>query len=284
MDTMKQCVFPVRLGFVLKISEEVSVDRFVYSYLLRGDDICVVDTGVVGSEGGLVDALAAWGKAPSDVAVVVNTHEHPDHVGGNAFWQRAAQPRFACHADAARWIEDLELQYQERPIHSFYALAGTESIQVADKLQDGDEVDLGGGVTLQVIHTPGHSPGSTALYCPQEGALITGDTIPPTGGLPLYDNVSELRESLKKLAALPDVEKMYLSHAPEPFVGEEVGRELQGGLDYLDRMDEIVVGVVRDLPEDATAEEITHEALLRSGMETPRVMPLTITSIMSHVE
>lgn len=281
---MKQCVFPVRLGFVLKISEDVSVDRFVYSYLLRGDEICVVDTGVVGSEGGLVDALAGWGKAPSDVDLVVNSHEHPDHVGGNAFWQRAAKPRFACHVDAARWIGDLDLQYRERPIHSFYTLAGTESTQITDKLQDGDELDLGDGVTLQVIHTPGHSPGSTALYCPQEGALITGDTIPPTGGLPLYENVSQLRESLRRMAALPGVDKMYLSHTDEPFTGGEIGGKLQAGLDYLDRMDEIVTGVVGDLPEDATPEAITHEALLRSGMETPRVMPLTITSIMSHIQ
>jgi hypothetical protein len=49
-------------------------------------------------------------------------------------------------------------------------------------------------------------------------------------------------------------------------------------------MEEIVAGVVRNLPEDATPEAITHEALLRSGMETPRVMPLTITSIMSHIQ
>jgi hydroxyacylglutathione hydrolase len=281
---MKQCVYPVRLGFVLKISEEVSVDRFVYSYLVMGDEICVVDTGVVGSEQGLVDALAGWGKTPSDVDLVVNSHEHPDHVGGNAFWQKAAQPRFACHADAARWIEDLDLQYEERPIHSFYTLAGTESIQVTHKLQDGDEVDLGGGVTLKVIHSPGHSPGSTALYCPQEGALITGDTIPPTGGLPLYEDVAQLRESLRRMASLPGVEKMYLSHTDEPFTGGGIGRKLQAGLDYLDRMDEIVAGVVRDLSEDATPEAITHEALLRSGMEIPRVMPLTITSIMSHIQ
>jgi glyoxylase-like metal-dependent hydrolase (beta-lactamase superfamily II) len=123
-----------------------------------------------------------------------------------------------------------------------------------------------------------------ALFCPQEGALITADTIPPTGGLPLYENVSQLRESLRKLAALPDVEKMYLSHADEPYAREEAGRELQAGLDYLDRMDEIVAGVVRDLPEGATPEALTYEALLRSGMETPRVMPLTITSIMSHIQ
>jgi glyoxylase-like metal-dependent hydrolase (beta-lactamase superfamily II) len=280
---MNQYVYPVRLAFVLKINEEVSVDRFVYSYLVLGEDVCIVDTGVVGSEQGLVDALAGWGKAPSDVALVVNTHEHPDHIGGNAFWQRAAQPRFACHVDAARWIENLDLQYQERPIHSFHTLTGTESTQVTHKLQDGDEIDLGGGVTLQVIHTPGHSPGSMALFCPQEGALITADTIPPTGGLPLYQNVPQLRESLRRLAALPDVQKMYLSHSDEPYTGDEVGRELQAGLDYLDGMDEIVAGVVRDLPEDATPEAITHEALLRSGMETPRVLPLTVTSIMAHI-
>ena len=123
---MKQLVHPVRLPFKLPINEQESVDRFVYAYLVIGKEICLVDTGAAGSHQSVVDALADMGKSVEELDWVVNTHEHPDHIGGNAFFQQAAQPRFACHYAAIRWIEDLDAQYNQRPIHAFYTIAGKE--------------------------------------------------------------------------------------------------------------------------------------------------------------
>ena len=163
---MKQVVYPVRLPFVLPINEQRSVERFVYAYLVMGDQISLVDTGAAGYHQPVVDALAALGRSVGDIDWVVNTHEHPDHIGGNAFFQEAAQPRFACHTEAVRWIENLDLQFQERPIHAFYTVAGDKPVRITDPLEDGESIDLGGGVTLEVMWTPGHSPGSTALFCP----------------------------------------------------------------------------------------------------------------------
>ncbi len=68
---------------------------------------------------------------------------------------------------------------------------------------------MGGGVTLEVLWTPGHSPGSLALFCPQEGVLITADSAPPTGGLPLYAGVDQARASLRRLAGIPGIKKLY---------------------------------------------------------------------------
>jgi glyoxylase-like metal-dependent hydrolase (beta-lactamase superfamily II) len=248
-----------------------------------GDQVCLVDTGAAGSHQGVVDTLAAQGKTVADIDWVVNTHAHPDHIGGNAFFQKAAEPRFACHSAAVRWIENLDAQYKERPIHAFYTIAGKEPVRITDPLEDGDVVDLGAGTTLEVIWTPGHSPGSIALFCPQEGVLITADTVPPTGGLPIYVDAHAVRGSLRRLAALSGVKKLYTSHSDEPYEGKEIGARIQEGYDYLDRMDELVSRVVRDLPANASPEDIARETLTRLGFDPPPVLPIVVTSIMAHV-
>lgn len=279
---MEQVVFPVRIPFKLPINDQKSVDRFVYVYLVMGDMICLLDTGAAGSHQGVVDALAARGKTVADIDWVVNTHEHPDHIGGNAFFQKAAEPRFACHSAAVRWIEDLDTQYKERPIHAFYTVAGKETVRMTDLLEDGDIIDLGNGVTLEVIWTPGHSPGSIALFCPKEGTLVTADIVPPTGGLPLYADALQVRASLRRLAALSDVKRLYTSHSDKPYEGKEVKARIQAGFDYLDRMDELVPQVVRSLPADAAPEDIAREVLIRLGFDPPPMLPIVVTSIMAH--
>jgi glyoxylase-like metal-dependent hydrolase (beta-lactamase superfamily II) len=280
---MKQIIYPVRLSFVLPVNEHKSVERFVYAYLALGERVCMIDTGPAGAQQAILDKLAALGRSAADIEWVIDTHEHPDHIGGNTFFQEIARPKFACHVEAVRWIENLELQHQERPIYSFFSIAGKETIRITHKLQDGDVIDLGDGVTLEVVYTPGHSPGSIALFCPQEGTLISADTIPPTGGLPLYTDVDQIRASLRRLGALPGVTRLYTSHSDVPYEGEAVGAILRAGMDYLERMDRIVGQLLRDLPGDASREQIAREALLRLGLDPPPMLPIVVTSVMSHV-
>ncbi|MDX2510563.1 MAG: MBL fold metallo-hydrolase [Desulfobacterales bacterium] len=279
---MTSKIHPIRIPFQLPINEKKKVDRIVYSYIVTGKELCLIDTGTVGGEHYIVSALSEMGFSVKDIKLVINTHEHPDHVGGNTFFKENARPRFACHADAARWIESLGIQFKERPVHGFYSLAG-QSIQVDQKLQDGDEIDLGGGTSLKVIFTPGHSPGSISLFCPQDGSLIVGDAIQPVDGLPLYNDLARTRESLKRLMNLSGVKKMYLAWVEKPYTGEGIKEAIMTSLDYLDRIDAMVKDVVGELPQDALSENITREVLIRVGLEPPPVMPMTIESIMTHV-
>ena len=279
---MTSKIHPIRIPFQLPVNEKKKVDRIVYSYIVTGKDLCLVDTGTVGGEHFIVAALSELGFSVKDIKRVINTHEHPDHVGGNTFFKENAQPLFACHAEAARWIESLDIQFKERPIPGFYTLAG-ESIQVHQKLQDGDEIDLGGGTSLQVIFTPGHSPGSISLFCPQDGSLIVGDAIQPVDSLPLYNNLVRTRDSLKRLMNLSGVQRMYLAWVEKPYTGEEIKEVIRTSLDYLDRIDAVVRQVVGELSQDASPENITREVLIRMGLEPPPVMPMTIESIMTHV-
>lgn len=275
-------IHPVRIPFQLPVNENRKVDRVVYSYVVKGERLCLIDAGPVGGEHFITSALSEKGLSVKDISLVINTHEHPDHVGGNTFFKETADPQFACHAEAARWIESLEIQFKERPVHGFYSLAG-QSIQVHKKLHDGDEIDLGGGTTLKVIFTPGHSPGSISLFCPQDGSLIVGDAIQPVDGLPLYNDLALTRDSLKRLMNFSGVERMYLAWVEKPFTGKEIEGELKTSLDYLDQVDDAVREAMRNLPRNVAPEDLTREVLIRIGLEPPPVMPMTVTSIMTHM-
>lgn len=274
-------IYPISLPFQLPINAEKSVERLVHAYIVAGEQLAVVDTGVATSHHTIVEALAELGKSPADLAWIVNTHAHPDHAGGNRQFQESVDPKFACHVKAARWIEDMDLQFKERPIYGFDSLVGG-SVRVTRQLADGDEIDLG-DITLRVIFTPGHSPGSISLFCPQDGILLTGDAIPPTNGLPLYYHLAESRQSLRRLAELKDVKTMYHSHIAQPYTGSGIARAFQEGLAYLDRMDEAVSRAKQSLAGEATIEEITRATLIQMGFDPPPVMPLTMATVKAHL-
>lgn len=279
---METRIHPIRIPFKLPVNSEKKTDRVVMSYLIRGERICLVDAGPAGSEQRIVDGLTRVGKSVEEISMVINTHEHPDHIGGNSFFNETAHPSFACHAEAVRWIETLDIQLKERPIYAFHSLAGRQGVHIQRKLHDGDVIDLGDKMTLEVVFCPGHSPGSISLFCPIEGALITGDAVQPVDGLPLYMDLTRTRASLKRLMGLPGVEKMYVAWVEEPYTGSKIKEVFQAGLDYLDRVDAIVKDVMRTLRPDSP-EEITREVLTRLNLNPPPVMPITIASIMAHL-
>ena len=279
---MNTKIHPVRIPFSLPVSEARKVQRVVYSYIVMGKRVCLVDTGPVGGEQRICDALASLGKSPKDIDFVLNTHEHPDHIGGNAYFDRSSEPRFACHEDGVRWIETLNIQYKERPIHGFYTLAG-QPVHIHRHLHDGETIELG-GMSLEVIFTPGHSPGSISLLCPQERTLIIGDAMQPVDGLPLYIDPGKTRASLKKLMGISGVEKMYLSSVEKPYTGEAIKDAFTASLGYLDRVEALARrAAAAELPEGATPEAITGKVLIQLGLDPPPVMPITVTSIMAHL-
>ena len=279
---MNSKIHPVQIRFKLPVNAEKKVDRVVFSYLVLGEQVCLIDTGPAGGEQNIVEALTALGKSPEDISLVINTHEHPDHIGGNTFFKDAANPVFACHAKAVRWIETINVQLKERPIYAFHTLAGNQGVPIQKELNDGDVIDLSGDLSLEVIFSPGHSPGSISLFCPQERTLIVGDVVQPVDGLPLYTNLAQTRETLKKLMSLSGVEKMYMAWVEKAYTGSEIKDVFTTSLDYLDKVDTIVKNIARDLPDDAPPEHITRDTLLQLNLDPPPVMPITITSIQAH--
>jgi glyoxylase-like metal-dependent hydrolase (beta-lactamase superfamily II) len=195
-------------------------------YLWAWDDkLTVVDTGIAGSADAIVQAVRAIGRQPADVAEIVLTHFHPDHVGSAAdLAERTGAPVLAHWADAPTMRGEQPGQPPvlldfERPIFEAVAplvpphppVPGVQEV-------DDQQVSAGGGIFVSV---PGHTPGSLALHVPQLGVLFTGDTVAHHEGSPILgvfniDRAEAIR-SLKKQAAL-EFETACFGHGP-PIIG-----------------------------------------------------------------
>ena len=160
-------------------------------YLVEEDGrVCVVDAGVPSSWDSLHEALERIGRAPADVAAVVLTHAHFDHVG---FAEKARKelnvPVYVHDNDAPLTRHPWRYDF-ERP-RSFYFATQVQALPiVADFLRNRafwpppvkNVVRYAGGTlpvpgSPRVVFSPGHTLGHCALHYPDRDALIAGDAI-----------------------------------------------------------------------------------------------------------
>ncbi|MDH5298955.1 MAG: MBL fold metallo-hydrolase, partial [Desulfobulbaceae bacterium] len=153
---------------------------------------------------------------------LINTHGHPDHTLGNARLKAATGAAIIMHRDDARWIATPEAR-------AAFAYMGLPFSPPPDRtVIDGDMLPLG-TLSLRVIHTPGHSPGSICLLA--GGNLFTGDSLfvgaagrvdLPGGSFPvLIDTLAA------KIATLPDETVVWPGHDYGETPTSTVGREKQ---------------------------------------------------------
>lgn len=191
----------------------------------------LVDTGVSGAESILWDYFEGEGWDCSNLSAIILTHSHPDHIGAALPIQKKTGCPVWCHPAERDWIEDVELQQRQRPVPGFADLVAG-SVETAGLLSDGEIVECGNHLDLQVLHTPGHSAGSISLFLRAEGVLLTGDVVPQPGSMPIYDDVTASARSIRRLMDLPGIE-MLLSSWDEPKSGPQAYQVLNEGLDYL---------------------------------------------------
>jgi len=136
--------------------------------LLDGRQPALVDSGFVGH----AEETVAWARARTrHVALVVNTHWHSDHVGGNALLQAAGAGIAAsapdAHALARRDPGCCLAEYLDQPVRPY---------TVDEPLDDGQVLQLG-DADWEVVRTPGHTPGHLSLWQPEERLLVVGDAL-----------------------------------------------------------------------------------------------------------
>jgi glyoxylase-like metal-dependent hydrolase (beta-lactamase superfamily II) len=273
-------VHAIRIPFKVPLSPTVSLDRFVYCYIISGEKVCLVDTGVAGSEGRIFDHLRDLGHDPSEIGVIVHTHSHPDHIGSTLAMKRKSKCEIMIHDEERSWLEDIETQFAERPVPGFHGLVGG-SVAVDRTLKDGDRIDLGGGLTLEVIHTPGHSSGSISLWLREEGVLITGDAVPLVGEMPVYEDARASMRSVERLMDIDGV-KVLLGSWDSPRHGSEVSKMLGDALGFLDEIDRKVKDVAAR-EQNLSSTSLCRMVLDEMGMRQVPTLPLVARSFQSNL-
>jgi len=180
-------------------------------YLIIDKTIALVDAGTGMNFETIKQKLRRFSLKPDDIELIVNTHCHYDHVGGDMNFVRSA--------DCDVFIHELEANLLRGGdgIITCANMFGKklELIAVARELRNGDKVELG-ELALEVLHTPGHTAGSVCLYASKQRILLSGDTIFSDGvgrtDLPTGD-ATALRNSIEGLLKL-DVQSIYPGHGP----------------------------------------------------------------------
>jgi glyoxylase-like metal-dependent hydrolase (beta-lactamase superfamily II) len=273
-------IHAIKIPFKLSVSPTRAVERFVYAYLIYGKRICLVDAGVSGSHTQIFDYVTETGRKPEEISILLFTHSHPDHIGGSRAVKGATGCKVAAHHEAKPWIEDVERQARERPITNFHSLV-EGPVDVDRVLGDGDRLDLGTGLALDVVYTSGHSRGSLSFLLREDGALFSGDAIPATGGLPIYENVSASLRSIEKLKCIKGVETL-LSSWHDPQRGDRVSELMDQGLAYFQKIHTEVRKVRTDSPS-LGSRELCARVLGALGFPETATLPIVVTSIEAHL-
>ena len=174
-------------------------------------ECAVVDPGAESEE--IFRLIMKKGLKP---IIVLNTHGHVDHVGAN----RDIKERF----DVPLYIHSADSSMLEKSQDSELALflEAKDSPAPDHLLKEGDKIRIGKSF-LEVIHTPGHSPGSVSFL--GDGFILSGDTL-FSGGVGRTDfpggSWRELENSIKnKILTLPDETIILPGHGPSTTVGQE---------------------------------------------------------------
>jgi glyoxylase-like metal-dependent hydrolase (beta-lactamase superfamily II) len=149
-----------------------------HAYLLNGTDkSLLIDTGL-----GICNIYDEVIKLTDKPVTAIATHIHWDHVGGHKYF-----PDFYAHESELNWlngefpltiaqIRDMVTDRCELPdgynVNDYEFFQGTP-VRV---LKDNEIIDLGGRL-LQVLHTPGHSPGHMCFYVIERGYLFSGELV-----------------------------------------------------------------------------------------------------------
>ncbi|MGI6070961.1 MAG: MBL fold metallo-hydrolase [Blautia sp.] len=178
-----------------------SVRRYVFVYLLVGKGCYLVDAGVAGCETQIARCMENMGRKLEEIRGIFLTHAHPDHIGGAAAIKRLTGCKIYAPYREKEWIENVEKQYQDRPIPNFYRLV-PEAVKVDEAVTEGKGVRLEDGIHMRVLETPGHSHGSVTYVWEEEGTAFTGDAIPDPSELPILTDWRQSRASVEKLLQL----------------------------------------------------------------------------------
>jgi glyoxylase-like metal-dependent hydrolase (beta-lactamase superfamily II) len=178
-------------------------------YLVTGEEAALIDSGFEDREAARCRIEYIKGLSPLKLAYIIITHPHPDHIGGCRAIQKATGAPIVMHSLAADWAR------------------GDYGVAADILVEDGDVLDIG-GIHLEMVYTPGHSPASICVYVKESKILFTGDHILGIGTTVVDapdGDMTQYIDSLKKLLKY-DIRMICPGHGPPIHEAERKIKEL----------------------------------------------------------
>ena len=240
----------------MQIAENVHILQLggnkLYLIVSQGEAL-LIDSYVASGEEQVLDAIREEGVDPSQLRIVLLTHADLDHVGANHLLRQRTPARFAIHVNGAGLAEDIWYQFQERlcrflsptpeRYESFRNTTG-KGVQMDILLRDGDVIGVG-DYEMEVIHTPGHSPGSVCLYHRPTKALYTGDTfVFMLGWFGLIVDGVSFWQSINRIAEM-EVDLFLPAHG-EIQRGSAARKEITDCIERFRKAEQIVLEALRE--------------------------------------
>jgi glyoxylase-like metal-dependent hydrolase (beta-lactamase superfamily II) len=265
--------------------ESVLGPRPFSQYLLRGERTLLVDTGVRETPGDVIlPFFEGAGVDPAGLDLVLLSHADVDHFGGNEAMRAAAPRALLCaHVVDVPWLTDRERILRER--YGWYTAHGLAyppetaawlrdalgaDVPIDVGLAGGETIRLGAGLTVHVLHLPGHTAGHVGLWEPRSRTALVQDAVMARGLLDTdghvihpspYFDAAAYEASARLLMSL-EPERLLTAHYPI-VEGTDVDRFLDDTVEFVRDAREAVAEILLEAREVtlARALELADERL-----------------------
>jgi glyoxylase-like metal-dependent hydrolase (beta-lactamase superfamily II) len=270
--------------------------------LVSDDRFALIDPGIQSTFATtLSGTIEGLGLDLSSADLLLATHGHPDHSGGQSSWKAdAPHARIGAPLVDAPWVESFDRQWVQfwddypgiidsNPSRDFLASMCVPEPTVDLLLRDGDDVTLGVR-RLQVIETKGHTWGHCAYFDENSRTLFTGDAVQGRGidasdsttvFAPLYVDVAEARWGLERLLTVP-FDRLCAAHVAP--MGRDAGLGfLHESLAFIDEVDALARTMVEHAAPGPLLTRDLAIAIGRLVGADPALTPQTAPTARAHL-